>query len=308
MSEQYKIAGYITAYENPTAVIDCINAITCQSLPVEKLLIVDNSSTKPLLHLTNQENILIKFHPENIGIGAGLTWAIAWAIKQGYDFLWAFDQDSVPEYNCLEILLEVYKKFSSNKYKIGITAPTPIDSRNNKIVQGAVFKKDSFRGYGSESLTNPYDCDAPITSGSLISIAAAKTIPPPRSDLFIDGIDLDYGLRLKQAGYHNLIVPNAFMKHNFGEPLKIKFINKEIIIQKYSALRHYYICRNHTYLETNYAQGVYKFISVLRRVKYLIYTIIKIIVFDPKNKFFKMWGCLIGTFHGLIGKLGKTWN
>jgi len=35
--------------------------------------------------------------------------------------------------------------------------------------------------------------------GSLISIAAAK--PFPRADLFIDGVDLDYGMRLRQKAF-----------------------------------------------------------------------------------------------------------
>jgi rhamnosyltransferase len=308
MIEQYKIAAYITAYEDPKAVMDCLNSIASQSLPVEKFLIVDNSPKKPLLELTNQENILIKFHPENIGIGAGLTWAIKWAIEQGYDFLWAFDQDSIAHQDCLLKLLSVYKALANSNYLIGIIAPTAIDHRSNHDVQGAVFDRDHFIGYKPVTDAEYYECDSPITSGSLIVLNAAKTIGYPRADLFIDGIDLDYGLRLKQQGFHNLIVTQAFMNHNFGNPIKINFLQQERYIQKYSALRHYYICRNHTYLETRYAKGCYRLTSVMRRIKYMLSTMFWIMLYDFEQQHLKLWACLIGTFHGLKGKLGKTWS
>ncbi|MBD2454938.1 glycosyltransferase family 2 protein [Nostoc sp. FACHB-87] len=308
MMEQYKIAAYITAYEDSTAVKNCINAIFNQSIAVDKLLIVDNSIQQPLLHLANQENIIVKFHPENIGIGAGLTLAIKWAIEEEYDFLWAFDQDSVAHEDCLIRLISVYKTLTKSDYLIGILAPAAFDQRSNKSVDGAIFDQYHFLAYKPLSEEKYYECDSPITSGSLIVLNAAKTISYPRADLFIDGVDLDYGLRLKQQGFHNLIVPQAIMYHNFGNPIKINFLQKERYIQKYSALRHYYICRNHTYLETRYAQGYYRLISVLWRIKYMLSTMFWIMFYDLEHKYLKLWACLLGTYHGLKGQLGKTWS
>lgn len=304
---QYKVAAYITAYEDPKAVINCINAITNQSLIVDKFLVVDNSTKQPLLHLANNENIVIKFYPENIGIGAGLTWAIQWSIEQEYDFLWTFDQDSIVQKDCLIKLISVYKTVNSSNYLIGIIAPTAFDQRSNQNIPGAIFDRDSFIAYTPANNEQFYECDSPITSGSLIVLNAAKTIAPPRADLFIDGIDLDYGLRLRQQGFHNLIVTQAIMHHNFGSPTKIKFLQKERCIQKYSALRHYYICRNHTYLATCYAQGGYRVTAIMRRIKYMLSTMFWIVLCDFDNKQLKLWACLLGTYHGLKGKLGKIW-
>ncbi|MDP5338353.1 MAG: glycosyltransferase family 2 protein [Nodularia sp. (in: cyanobacteria)] len=304
---KYKIAAYITAYEDPTAVINCLNAIAAQSVAVDKLLILDNSIQQPLWHLANKENIYIKFYPENIGIGAGLSWAITWAIQQEYDFLWAFDQDSTPEKDCLIQLLSVYETLNSSKYLIGIIAPTAIDYRSHQNISGAIFDRDRFTACQPANEEEYYECDSPITSGSLIFLPVAKTIAAPRADLFIDGIDLDYGLRLKQKGFHNLIVTPAVMQHNFGNPIQVKFFQKQRYIQQYSALRHYYICRNHTYLETRYAQGGYRITSIMRRTKYMLSSMFWIILYDGKNKKLKLWACLLGTYHGLKGKLGKIW-
>lgn len=307
--ERYKVAAYITAYEDPEAVMLCFQAINSQSFTVQKIFIVDNSYNKSILSFgLNYNKVIVKYHPENIGVSGGLKLAVEWAIEQGYDFLWAFDQDSVVQKDCLSKILYAYKNINTSKYLIGIVAPIAIDTRSNQLIEGAVFAHDHFTPRKPPSLEQPYECDSPITSGSLISITAAKTIDLPRADLFIDGVDLDYGLRLRHKGFHNLIVPQAIMYHNFGNPIQVKFLQKQLSVQNYSALRHYYICRNHTYLSTRYAQGWYVLTSFMRRIKYMLHTIVLILLYDSEDKTLKIWACLLGTYHGLKGKLGKNWQ
>ena len=303
-----KIVVYITCYQDEKSANICIQAIKSQSIKVTAIFIVDNSNI-PLLISDNINNLIsIKHYPNNVGIAQGLLEALEWSINKKYDFLWTFDQDSIPTVTCLETLLFNYYQLSQkDHYKVGIIAPTASDIKTGEVVEGATFFHDHFLGVKHNPTLDFYECDAPITSGSLISLLAAQTIAPPSADLFIDGIDLDYGLRLKQKGFHNLIVTKAVMFHNFGSPLKVKFMNKRRFLQQYSALRHYYICRNHTYLETRFSQGYYRFTSVLKRIKYLISSIFWIVIFDPENKYLKIWACLLGTYHGLQGKLSKNW-
>lgn len=304
----YKIAAYITAYEDPEAVKRCIRAINRQNVPIQKILIVDNSQKKITAYEKDSfENVIVKFYAENIGVSGGLNLAFAWAIHEGYDFLWTFDQDSVVEDDCLTQLLLAYERLNSSDYLIGIIGPTPIDLRSNQIIEGAVFEDGRFTGCKPPNTDQPYECDSPITSGSLTWLSAAQTVSLPRADLFIDGIDLDYGLRLKQQGFHNLIIPKARMYHNFGKPIQVKVFGKKRLIQNYSPLRYYYIFRNHTYLDIHYCQRGYHLINYLRRVNYSIRTIALIVLCIPENKALKVWACLLGLIHGFQGKLGKIW-
>jgi rhamnosyltransferase len=303
-----KIAAYITCYQDEKSTNICIRAIKSQSIEVTNIFIVDNSNP-PLSLDSNNHLLLINHYPNNIGIAEGLAKALEWSAEQRYDFLWVFDQDSVPSPDCLERLLETYQKlYRHEDYKIGITAPTPIDSTTGETISGAIFIKDRFIGAKHDSTIDFYECDAPITSGSLISLSVANVVSPPRFDLFIDGVDFDYGLRIKQQGFHNIIVPNAIMYHGFGNPDRVKLLNKDISIQQYSPLRYYYICRNYTYLELSNAQGYYKFTSFIHRIKSMLSKITLIFLYSKDSKILKIWACLIGTYHGLIGKLGKTWQ
>ncbi|MBE9215520.1 glycosyltransferase family 2 protein [Plectonema cf. radiosum LEGE 06105] len=309
IKNRYKVLAYITAYEEPEAVKNCIRAIWNQTHKLTQVLVVDNSSKNILFVNENDtdSNIKILYHHDNIGISGGLAIAFEFAIKHDYNFLWTFDQDSIPQPNCLETLLNTYEESLNKNYSIGIIAPVSIDIRTNKVIEGAIFVKDHFTGCKHNNNDYPYECDAPITSGSLIPIATAKKNPLPRIDLFIDGIDMDYGLRLKQNGYHNFIVPQAILEHKFGNPVKVKFFHKERFFQQYSALRHYYICRNHTYLTTRYAKGWYRVTSCLRRIKYLIHTIILILFHESEQRSLKIWASIKGTVDGFQGKLGKNW-
>lgn len=302
-----KVAAYITCYQDCESANRCIQAIESQSMTVEHIYIVDNSE-HPLLLNNHNQLLSIHHYPHNIGIAEGLAQALVWAIDRGYDFLWTFDQDSIPTPSCLELLLKTYDQLTQiANYKIGIIAPTPFDLRTKKVVSSTIFANDHFAGLKHDENTDCYECDAPITSGSLISLAAAQSIAYPNQDLFIDGIDFDYGLRLRRKGFHNLVVAQAIMYHELGNPIQVNFLNKDRSIEQYSALRHYYICRNHTYLEIRFARGYYCFTSRIRRVKHLMVSIFWILLYNRENKQLKIWACFLGTYHGLIGKLGKCW-
>ncbi|MFB6274796.1 MAG: glycosyltransferase family 2 protein [Halothece sp.] len=303
------IVAYITAYEDPEAVQTCLDGINCQSQPVEAIIIVDNSIQSPLNSsaLRSNAKLTINSCPENVGVAKGLRIGLAWAFEQGYDFLWTFDQDSVPASDCLEKLLKTYYSFHQPDYPLGIVAPTAWDLQTETTITAANFHKDQFLGYACPEAISPYECDAPITSGSLISLSAAKSVfsHSPIAELFIDGVDLEYGMSLKAQGYHHLIVPDALLYHRFGSPMTVTVWGKQKQIYQYSALRHYYLCRNYTYLTMRYAQGKFRLSALRRRLTYLIKTSLLIWLFDPSTKakkFRKIGACWRGTGEGICLK------
>lgn len=297
----YNVVAYITAYQDRVALIKCIQAIRSQSYPIGQIVVVDNSPS-PLI--TGKDDILVWSYPKNIGISGGLSRLIQWTEHKGYDFVWMFDQDSEPAPTCLGQLIWAYTQLTVH-HPIGIVAPVSTDPRTKLVIKPARFTNDRFEGADLPRDGQPYECDSPITSGSLLSLETVVTVPPPDIRLFIDGIDLEYGLRLKQAGYKNFLVSQAAMSHNFGDPTEIKFLGKTKLLQVYSALRYYYICRNHTYLELRFSQGVYKLTCMLRRIKFLGSQMFWIWIMETENKHQKIRACLRGTYHGFLGDLDQ---
>ncbi len=313
----YNVAAYITAFQDYEALNKCILCLKNQTHPIEKILIVDNSPKQLNSSALDDEGIVYQYYPNNIGISGGLEIAIKWSIKNNYDFLWTFDQDSEPSCDNLEKLLLYYDNLNSDDNSIGIIAPLSIDIQSQQELEGAfwgkyqfvrasIYKNRDLRGFYQKDF---YDCDIVITSGSLVNLKVAEKVKLPNRDLFIDSVDWDYCMNFREKGFRVVVVTQAVMYHNFGNYLKDHQAgNSQIPIYNYSALRYFYTCRNHTFIESRLAyQDKHLWLSIAFRFKALLKKIIKIILYEDDNKIIKLWACLTGTFDGFIGKLGKTW-
>ena len=303
-----RVIAYITAYEDLSSLCRCIQAIRAQNYPVERIVVVDNSSV-PLLETEKAQgeegSLLVWSYPENIGVAGGLNKIIPWASCQAYDFVWMFDQDSEPSLDCLHYLIQAYERLAAD-FSIAIVAPIAIDPRTNYIIAPVNFINNRFREAKHLENEQAYLCDSPITSGSLLYLKAAESVSLPDPRLFIDGVDLDYGFRLTQAGYRNFVISAAVLRHNFGEPKVVRLFGRRFFFQEYSALRYYYICRNHTYLELKFSQGLYRKITCgLRRIRFLASRVARLAVGATEHKFQKMYACLRGTYYGFLGDLDQ---
>ncbi len=309
MTPVYNIVAYVTAYKDRAALHQCIRSIQKQDYLIQKIVIVDNSPVSIVKGLvpTKEESgpaIIAWLYPNNIGISGGLNKLLQWATSQEYDFVWLFDQDSKPKPDCLRQLIQAYAHLVV-RYPIGIVAPTVIDPTTQETINPTCFLKDRFESVEPPEKEQPYECDAPITSGSLLCLNTLTSVPPPDVRLFMDGVDFDYGLRLKQAGYKNFVISQAVMSHRFGYPTEIVVFGRVKVRQAYSALRYYYICRNHTYLELKFSHGLYKLTCVLRRMKFLGSQLFWISMTKNQDKLKKARACLQGTYYGLLGNLNQ---
>ncbi|MEL6456745.1 MAG: glycosyltransferase [Cyanobacteria bacterium J06621_15] len=315
----YKIAAYITAYEDKEALFQTINAIQKQSYLISEIFVVDNSQAAIIETQANQ-NIIVESHPENIGVDGGLIIAIKWAIEKKYDFLWLFDQDSQPSQNCLEILLNNYQKISAKNYSIGIISPQIIDINTSQELPGYVFQDYKFVPKDVSTITKDYyKCDGVITSGSLVNLNAAKNVQLPKGNLFLDAVDYSYCMNFKSQNYEVILVRDVKMQHRLGNYLQVKDrlsrinnksnhkVNNQVFTFICSPSRYYYACRNHTYFETRHSNKRMLHFCLIYRLKCLFDMIIRIIRYEPDLVLTKVWACAVGTFDGLRGRLGKTW-
>jgi rhamnosyltransferase len=306
----FRVAAYITGYEDITALSKCVAAIAGQSYKVEKIHIVENSKVSYKKNLS-WHKIVFEHHPENIGISGGLRASILWATENNYDFLWTFDQDSEPVADCLEKLLLYYKVLTDEDRKVGVLGPTVIDCHTNQKLHGISFNGHKFvDAEDCEKDVEYYSCDAVITSGSLISLQAARDVPLPHRDLFIDAVDWEYCLQFRNKNLSIFVVRDAILKHRFGESEISQAILKkrEITIYYYSPLRYFYMYRNHTYIESRLSVRYGKLLFCIRsRLFSLGIMTVKIIFYERKQVVAKLWACYSGTVQGFLGFLGKTW-
>jgi rhamnosyltransferase len=281
------IASIITYNPESDRLEKNINAIATQ---VDCVVIVDNGSKniKDIYKIKDKLkfNIELILNEKNIGIAAALNQALNYANKNNFDWILTLDQDSVCADNMIEEMKNYYKK--GNNGKIALIAPNILDEN--------ISLKNSEIQYGIE-YTN-----AVITSGSLTRTDVAISINGFVEELFIDQVDFDFCLRIKDAGFEIIRVNHAIIYHQLGEISEHKFFGKTITTTNHSYLRRYYYYRNLVYMYKMHKENHKEWIDF--EVKHATKNIPRIILFE-KNKFKQMRFIIKGISDGVNEKYGE---
>jgi len=137
-----------------------------------------------------------------------------------------------------------------------------------------------------------------ISSGSLVNICAFKCIGDHDESLFIDFVDIEWGLRANANGFKILTNTQAVLKQQLGEH-PITIFGRKVVHHK--PLRHYYYLRNvFLMLRKAHVPLVWKVIELTKLpIRILVYG-----VFAHDRK--KQWpSMLLGVWHGLKNRKGK---
>jgi rhamnosyltransferase len=235
---------------------------------------------------------------ENLGQAGGWSAGLSYAaLGKRYDWIWTFDNDSVPETDTLEALLDGVDTLGS---EVGIVAPMPIH-RETATCYPPYLWRNGFVKPSVELLQQPiWFADMVIASGCLIRGEVVKKIGLPRSDFFIDIVDFEYCLRVRSHGYKIAVISRAKLGHEIGTGRKIDLLGYKRLWTNQPPFREYYISRNLTYLAWRLQPNR----AVKRSIaRYLLIHAVQVLLFSTKKL-----QCLLrmvqGFHDGLRGRLG----
>ncbi len=236
--------------------------------------------------------------PTNLGIAAALNVGIDWARRRGAGYVVLFDQDSLPAPDMVQRLTEVIQAKQAAGCKVAAVGPRYMDERQDnpppfirirgfKLVRQACNKSSSI-----------VDVDYLISSGCLIPMSTLDVVNLMQEELFIDYVDIEWGLRAKRKGFRSYGVCSAKMKHDLGET-PLSFLGKKIPL--HSPLRHYYHFRNAIWLyRQQWVPVNWKFVDGWKLLlKYVFYALFA----KPRWSHFRMM--TLGVWHGLRGRMGE---
>ena len=88
----------------------CLSCLKAQTYPCD-ILVIDNASddgTREWITTYQEGNPCIRYCrlENNIGGAGGFNYGMRWAVEAGYDYVWVMDDDTLPELNALEKLME----------------------------------------------------------------------------------------------------------------------------------------------------------------------------------------------------------
>ncbi|MEO0728909.1 MAG: hypothetical protein AAFY64_00835 [Pseudomonadota bacterium] len=147
----------------------------------------------------------------NVGQGAALNAIMARAARDGHANVLMFDQDTAPDASLWGVLGHRLKRLMSREAQIAAVAPRLVPpSRSSYLPMRYQFED-------AKNVAEPDKAAAFVpTSGSLITVAAWHAVGPFRADYFIDGIDVDWGYRARDAGWVSVLAMDIELTHRWG--------------------------------------------------------------------------------------------
>ena len=272
---------------------DVIANLTALQAQLPQVVIVDNgSSPEELAQLraavTALGLVLIE-NGENLGIATALNIGLRWGLEQGTgpEFVFLFDQDSRIPGGFFSTMLQAFGD-SRWRDRLGILVPRYLDSRLNRPIHP---------NYVAEGL------EAAMTSGSMLRLQTFARFGLFVDELFIDGVDYEFSLRLRKAGLVIAECPGAVLLHSPGEPRRLKLFGMlDYQTANYSPIRRYYQERNKIWISRRYFFAFPVF--CLKLFKFSSKDFLKI-VFGETDKLRKLRFFLRGVVHGLTERMGK---
>ncbi|MDO5546265.1 MAG: glycosyltransferase family 2 protein [Eubacteriales bacterium] len=100
------VAAVVVTYNRLELLRQCVEALLAQTSSCD-ILIVDNASTDGTAQwLASQPGLFCRNTGSNLGGAGGFHYGMRWAVEAGYDYVWVMDDDTLPQPDALEKLME----------------------------------------------------------------------------------------------------------------------------------------------------------------------------------------------------------
>ena len=271
---------------------------------VDKIILIDNGSKNQneIQNSINQINIQLKLLSENIGIAGAQNIGIKIAEEEGADYVIFFDQDSFPEEKLVLKLSKISENHEILDNKLNMVGPVSQDMRTGRKSFFLVKKSLGFKNQFCQDInTDVILCNFLISSGSIIPIKIFQKIGNFRDDFFIDHVDTEFCIRMKNAGFKIYGTCSTKIYHNLGDRIQKIWMGRWREVSIHSPLRNYYISRNTFYMIFYMPMDILWRIRLLKRVLYyFLYSIL-----FTSSRITRIQYFLLGLKDGLFKKLGK---
>ncbi len=274
------IAGIVTYNPNLIRLKSNIESVISNE-SIERIILVDNHS-KNIQNIReligNYSQIQLVCQPVNLGIANALNLICKKAVNLGYLWVVTLDQDSqlAPQ------AIDTFQPYTLQD-TIGIICP-----RIEDLNMGTLY---------STAKSGHEDIKLCITSGNLVNLKAWQAIGGYTEELFIDGVDFDFCIKLRNAGYRIIRIYDTYLLQEIGYGKRSKICGHCVSIMNHPPLRLYYITRNYLYIGKKYHQMRYWATEVAKRI-------IIILVYEKKRRE-KIKFILQGVHDFLYHKMGS---
>ena len=255
---------------------------------MDRLILVDNGSNNKeeiqsgIQNFNTDKILYIDLH-KNKGIAAALNVIAESTESCGVKWVLTLDQDTV----CKDDIIDKYRPYLSMKNVGQFTC----------LYQDRNFIEDEYKNEGSE-FGNLKEVPWCITSAALLNVEAWKKAGKFDESLFIDQVDYDMCLTMREKGYYIYQVGFVGFVHEIGQGHIIKVGSWKIKTWNHSPFRRYYGTRNAIIVAKKHNE-----INMMRAILGAVKHIVIIFVFENDK-----WNKLSAGVKGLRDGFCIAWN
>jgi len=227
-SSSVKIAVIIVSYNGQKYFSDLFASLREQTLPAEKIVIVDNNSqddSVAYIQKNFSEATLIA-SKENLGFAGGNNLGIKKAFEGNPDYIFMLNQDTVCDSRCLEILAkkaQTEDNFFAAQPLIMCWPPEDnlIQTSGNRLHFLGFGYSGNYKEKAVSRLIRKIDQSPAYLSGAALFIRSSvlKKIGLLDEDLFLYHEDTDLCWRAKLQGYSLKVFSEAVVYHKYTEAI-----------------------------------------------------------------------------------------
>jgi GT2 family glycosyltransferase len=252
--------------------LECLESLSQSIYPNNTIVVVDNGSTDESPKSINDRFPLLTLIEcgENLGYSEGNNRGIEFALREGADYIFLLNNDTIVDPHMLSKLVDV----AESDPTIGITGPTMfymdpqdilwggenwIDWRKANTVRSAMGAKINL--LLPENM-EPRSTDYIDSCAILIKREVIEKIGMMDCKYFINFDDLDLNTRARKAGFRVMYVPTAVMWHKVSAAMGLA-----------SPATTYYMTRNSLLFFLTHGPGPWKYIELLQILARCVRTI-----------------------------------
>ncbi len=257
-----KVQAVVVTHNRKETLTECMDAILAQTIPIERLILVDNDSTdgtrsflREKGYFDRPEIIYIRLS-QNAGGAGGFYEGMKIARKAQPDWVWLMDDDVIPAETCLEELLKASKIING---KISFLSSSVRGADNEAMNVPKIFK-DQFTKYTDwyKHLDHGIVQVVKATFASiLVNIQAVNQCGLPWARFYIWGDDSEYTQRLVRDYGPAYMVGKSKAIHERASSEELSIV-KEQNVDRIPLYFYYY--RNNFIVFREYEDFFYQFL------------------------------------------------
>ena len=197
---------------------------------VSRLIVVSNDGQGPQRLVGLDATLITHVQAKgNLGLAAALNQGLSEAAKNASTWCLLLDQDTEVDSDLVAGLGEAFLS-CPRRDSIGLLAP-------------------NYRSLGGRRLAYPSNCawqvlETAVTSGSLVAISAVQKVGGMRDAFFIEGIDIEFSLRLRAAGLQLVASGRPLMTHGAGMAEERRLLGRFVLVGHHPPWRCFLQFRN----------------------------------------------------------------